>query len=265
LEWGLAIGDIDNDGFPDLYATSFGTDQLWFNNGDGTFSEIAEVAGITGNRWSTAASFFDYDGDGALDLLVASLCQFLPRSGFARMPPATRLLRTWRFSARSQSCIVIVASRRPQRKPVADVTVASGIASIPGKGLGLITRDFNGDLLPDVFVANDMEANRLWVQSAEGRLRRSRSAGVAYNHSVAAGQYGRVCDDLNGDGQFDLFVTHLHGERIHFCRRPDGQFRDETARSGLGLPSLPFTGFGVAALDVEHERRSRSGCGQWPH
>lgn len=254
---GPAVGDVDNDGFPDLYVTNYGTDQVWHNNGDGSFSDITRSSGISGNRWGTAASLFDFDGDGCLDLFVASyvdyfgdlICQDVTGRHDYCGPgnfegTVSKLYHNRGFSPDEQSPLF------------SDVTVPAGIASRKGKGLGLVTRDFTGDHRPDIFVANDMEPNCLWVQSSQQTFQDEASLrGVAYNQfGRADANMGVVCDDLTGDGMFDLFVTHLYGEmNILYAGAPDGQFNDVTASSGLGPASLLYTGFGVAAVDVEHD------------
>jgi hypothetical protein len=137
-----------------------------------------------------------------------------------------------------------------------DVTLETGLATARPKGLGAVCRDFNGDRLPDIFVANDQQANALWIQQPGGTFREEASLrGVACNAlGEVEANMGVVCDDLNNDDAVDLFLTHLRGEtNTLFLGDGAGQFLDRTPSSGLGPPSLTFTGFGTVAADLEHD------------
>ncbi len=254
---GTAVGDIDNDGFPDLYVANFGTDQLWLNNGDGTFSDITRPAGIAGIRWGTAASFFDYDGDGCLDLFVASYADFFPDVVCEDNTGHRDYCGPGGFEGTVHKLYHNQGISPGGELPLfADVTVACGLTARTGKGMGVITRDFTGDLRPDIFVSNDMDANHLWVQSAQGTFHdEAVLRGVAFNEfGKRQANMGVVSGDLTGDGESDLFVTHLFGEtNTLFAGDSDGQFIDVTSRSGVAKASLPYTGFGVAAVDLEHD------------
>ncbi|MGH7201508.1 MAG: CRTAC1 family protein, partial [Planctomycetaceae bacterium] len=137
-----------------------------------------------------------------------------------------------------------------------DVTIETGLAEQAGKGLGLACRDFNADGRMDFYVANDMEANRLWIQQPDGTFQdEALLRGVAFNAlGDAEAGMGVASGDFDANGRFDLFLTHLSGEtNTLYLALEDGAFTDGTARSDLGLPSLPWTGFGVAAFDLEHD------------
>ena len=255
---GVAVGDIDNDGDLDFFLTRYGADRLFQNRGDGRFDDITEKAGITNLQWGTAASFVDFDRDGWLDLFIANYVDFYPGSvcedGSGRRD----------FCGPESLSGTVGRLYRNLGKPATDtvhsqfedITVPSGIARRVGKGLGVLCKDFNGDGLMDIFVANDGEENFLWVQyenkmfSNEAILR-----GVALNRfGEAQANMGVVSEDLNNDGLSDLFVTHLAGEyNTLFQASQVGQFSDRTVAAGLSLSSLPFTGFGVAAADFDHD------------
>jgi hypothetical protein len=253
---GVAVGDIDNDGDVDFYVTGFGGDRLWLNQGDGTFSDGTQLVESLNRRWGTAASFCDYDRDGWLDLCVVTYLDYFPNTrcddGSGRpdfcgpksfVGTVTRLYRN--LGAVSSKGILLE-----------DVTVAAGFPSGPGPGLGVYTHDFDGDGRLDVFVANDMSPNALWIQQVDGSFRNEAAIrGVAVDRfGIAEASMGVVCNDLGGDGEDDLFITTLRGEtNLLLLGRGAGLFSDETAGSGLGPPSLEFTGFGTVALDLEND------------
>lgn len=254
---GVACGDVNADGFPDLLVTNDGPNQLWVNNGDGTFVDTTASSGMSGSGWSTAAAFFDYDGDGLLDLCTVDYVDYFPgqhcENGSGRKdycgPSAysgtvDRLYRNLGLSPEGAGAAF------------EDRTVAAGLAAAAGKGLGLVCRDFNDDGRPDIYVANDMEPNHLWVQQPDGTfLEEALLRGVAVNRlGQAEASMGVISEDFNGDGRFDLFMTHLRGEtNTLYVALDSGEFLDTTPESGLGLPSLPFTGFGTVAVDLEHD------------
>ncbi len=255
---GAAIGDIDNDGDIDLYLTRYGDDRLFQNRGDGRFDDITEQAGISNPQWGTAASFFDFDRDGMLDLFVTNYVDFFPGSicedGSGRRdycgPESLKgtVGRLFRNLGKPANDSV--------HSTFEDVTIASGIARRVGKGLGLLCRDFDGDGRPDIFVANDGEENFLWIQhdnfvfSNEAILR-----GVALNRfGESQANMGVVADDFNNDGWCDLLVTHLAGEyNTLFQGNQFGQFSDKSVSAGIAMASLPFTGFGIASADFDHD------------
>jgi hypothetical protein len=253
---GVAIGDLDNDGFPDLYITGYGGDRLLLNNGDGTLTDGTHSLETINERWGTAAAFFDYDRDGWLDLCVVNYLDYFPGSlcddGSGRRDYCgpTSFRGTVSKLYRNRGEIDEHGLR------FSDVTVAAGLAARPGPGLGLLCRDFDGDGRPDILIANDMSPNTLWVQQSDGTFRdEALLRGVAVNRfGQPEANMGVVCGDLDGDGLDDIFITTLRGEtNALYLGRPGGQFSDEVAGSGLGPPSLEFTGFGAVAIDLEND------------
>lgn len=254
---GCAVGDIDNDGDLDLYLTTYGEDRLFSNQGNGTFTDITDQSGISNPRWGTAASFFDYDLDGWLDLFVVNYLDYFPGSICEDGRGRRDYCGPQSFSGTVDK-LYRNLGRDVESGAVrfSDETVARGLAARAGRGLGVLCRDFDGDRRPDVFVANDMQENILWMQQPDGNFRdEALLRGVAVNRlGEPEANMGVISDDLNRDGFFDLFVTHLTGEtNTLFSGDPSGVFSDTTARSGLGAPSFPFTGFGVAAVDLQHD------------
>lgn len=250
---GVAIGDMNNDGHLDVYFTNYGNDQLFQNKGDGSFVEITSSAGIANPNWATAACFFDYDLDGWLDLFVVNYLDYFPGSRCEDGQGRRDFCGPQSFPGTVAKLYRNLGSTSG-RVQFSDVTVVSGIASRAGRGLGLLCRDFNADGRPDVMVANDMQENFLWIQQEHGKFQEQALVrGIARNRlGEVEANMGVISDDLDGDGRFDLFVTHLTGETNTLFRGDQqGSFVDTTAASGLGPPSFPYTGFGVAALDVE--------------
>lgn len=248
---GMAVGDIDNDGDLDVYVTNVGPDALYRNNGDGTFSNLSKAAGIENPHWGTSALFFDFDLDGFLDIYVANYVAL-----------DTSIVCTDR-AGRPDYCgpagfrgAPDVLYRNNGNGTFADVSVVSGIASGASKGLGVASADFNGDLYPDLYVANDGEANHLWINRGKGTFEdRALILGAAVNAlGQAEAGMGIALNDIDNDADFDLFVTHLRGESNTFYRNAGIHgFQDDTSLAGLAGPSFPYTGFGTGFVDYDHD------------
>lgn len=250
---GLAAGDLDDDGDVDLYFASYGPDQLWRNRGDGRFEDVTAAAGLGDPRWGSAASFFDYDRDGRLDLFVANYLDFSP----AQAPPC------YAASSRRDYCgpnafqpIPNALYRNLGDGRFADASITSGIAGAAHSSLGAAALDFDRDGHPDLFVANDGEPNELWQGDGKGRFEEiALFAGAALN---AEGQpeagMGVAVADFDEDGDEDVFLTHLVREKdTLYVNLGDGSFADRSAAFGLLAPSLPFTSFGTAFLDLDRD------------
>ncbi len=247
---GVAIGDIDNDGDLDLYATNLGRDHLYRNRGDGTFEDVTHSMGVDMNRWSTSAAFFDYDRDGRLDLYVAHYVQYDPGR------------KCFDFAGRPDYCgpqfftpAVDVLLHNEGDGAFTDVSDPAGITSVTGPGLGVVCEDFNEDGWIDVYVANDTTANQLWINQGDGTFQdEALFAGTAYNlHGVPEGGMGVIAADFDNDLHADLFVTHFVEESNTLYGNLGGQsgFTDISGVTGLGWPSVPYTGFGTAAFDAD--------------
>ena len=249
---GAATGDIDNDGWIDLYVTNLGSNQMFRNNGDGTFTDVTASSGSDDPRWSTSATFFDYDRDGWLDLFVANYVDFnvsMKRecfsSGSARdycnpavySPAADRLLHNNRDGT------------------FADVSVKAGVSRAAGRGLGVLAADINEDGWTDLYVANDGDANQLWINERGSGVFRDDAllAGVAVSRTgQAQGSMGIDLADIDRDGDEDLFVTNLDNEANTLYRNVGkGLFEDRT--SEFGLFRLGFTGFGTRFFDYDND------------
>jgi hypothetical protein len=253
---GVAAADIDNDGDVDLYVTGFGGDRLWVNEGDGTFADRTRTLETVNERWGTAAAFFDYDCDGWLDLCVVNYLDYFPGSRCDDGSGRRDYCGPTSFSGTASKLYRNLGGEDSRGVRFADVTVSAGIASRPGPGLGVSCRDFNRDGRPDIFVANDMSPNTLWIQQPDGTFRdEGMLRGAAVDRfGKAEASMGVAWGDYDGDGLDDLFITTLRGETNLLLLGRDGKcFSDETPGSGLGPPSLEFTGFGAVALDLEND------------
>ncbi len=244
---GCAVGDIDNDGDLDLYVTRFGTDALYRNRGDGTFEDVSASAGAAVEGWSTSAGFFDHDGDGWLDLYVVRYVAYDATRQCSTLAGQRDYCGPLSFRGMSD---VLLANRGDGT--FEDVSAAAGIGRAPGRGLGLALEDFDDDGRPDIYVANDGENNTLWHNLGDGRFEdRAVVSGVAVNllgHREAS--MGVSVGDVDGDGELDIFLTHLGQEtNTLYLGTGNGTFEDRVAASGLGSSSLPYTGFGTGLFD----------------
>jgi hypothetical protein len=258
---GVAVGDVDNDGRPDVLVTEYGGLRLFRNNGNGTFTDITQEAGLTSVLWGTSACFVDYDGDGWLDLVVVNYVKYDPTvlcyDGQGRRDychprqfpgSVTKLYRN--LGAQSPPG----TAPRPAVR-FEDVTERSGLAKIPGPGLGVVCADFNGDGWPDIFVANDGRPNHLWVNQRDGTFQEEATArGIAFDGmGNAPANMGVGLGDVDGDGLFDVFVTHLTDEtHTLWIQKPRGSFRDRTMPAGLAPAGSRGTGFGTVLADFDN-------------
>ena len=249
---GAATGDYDDDGDPDLYLTNYGPNVLYRNNGDGTFTDVTESAGVGSPLWSMSSAFFDYESDGDLDLFVVNYVDFGP-DNHKWCGSAQRDLRSYCHpdvydGLRDQ------LYRNNGDGTFTEISEASGVhPTSSAKGLGLMVADFDDNRVLDLFVANDSTANQLYLARPGGNRfgESGLLAGVAVNASgVAEASMGVEYGDVDGDGEGDLFITHLDEETNTLYRGlGGGQFLDVTDRSGLAGPSLPWVGFGTAFVD----------------
>jgi tetratricopeptide (TPR) repeat protein len=251
---GIAVGDYDNDGHPDLFITRWRSYVLLRNRGDGTFEDVAARSGLGGDRdWPTSAAWADLDGDGDLDLYV---CHYLvfdlnnPRVCASAKAHGNQYCDPIDFDALPDHVF------RNDGGRFVDVTKGSGFVDPGGRGLGVLAADLDDDNRIDVYVANDMSANYLFHNLGAFRfVETALSAGAAANSSgrFQSGM-GVACGDLDGDGRPDLAVTNYYGESTTLFRNLGrGLFTDDTAPFGLAAPTRWLLGFGVAFLDVNND------------
>lgn len=250
---GVTAADYDGDGSVDLYLANFGANQLLRNRGDCTFEDVTAEAGVEDDGWSVPAVFFDYDLDGDLDLFVGNYVEF----DFARLPVCRDL------TGAQDYCGPKVFPPQSDRLfenrgdgTFRDVTAGAGLTGGFGPALGAVSADFNGDGLPDLYVANDARPNNLWMNRGDGTFEdQALLAGAAVNRDGSPeGSMGVDAGDFDADGDLDLFVTHLTDETNTLYRNDgSGLFEDHSAGTGLGIPSLPYTGFGTAWFDYDND------------
>jgi hypothetical protein len=250
---GVAAGDFTNDGCVDLYVTNFGPNQLFRNNCDGTFSDVSGKAGADDPGFSVSAAFLDYDRDGWLDLYVGNYVQYRVDANVT-----CRGLTGGRDYC-SPRVYRPQADRLYRNKGDGTFVDATGDALIGGQfgpTLGVVADDFNADGWADIFVANDGEANQLWINQRNGTFQnRAPLAGVALNaDGKAVAGMGVDAGDFDNDGDDDIFLTTLTTEaNTLFVNDGTGMFEDRSASSGLGAPSLAYTGWGTAWIDFDND------------
>ena len=248
---GVVAGDYDNDGWVDLYVLNFGPNQLWRNNGDGTFIDVTDTAGADDARWSVSGSFLDYDRDGWLDLYVSNYVNY----SVANNVECFNNIRTYC----GPDGFVPVPDRLFRNQgdgTFEDATAVSQIGREYGPALGVSTADLDGNGWIDIYVANDLSENRSWMNQGDGTfVNTAQFNGSAYN-DVGDAEAGMGVDagDFDGDGDDDLFVSHLITQtNTLYVNDGNGLFEDRSTRTGLGPPSLAFTGFGTAWFDYDND------------
>lgn len=248
---GIAVGDVNNDDYPDVFLAEYGRIRLFLNQTDGTFQDISDAAGLSSLEWGTSAAFLDFDRDGWLDLFVVNYVQLDTEQLCYTASGQRDFCSPESFPSAVDRVYRNVTAENDGTVKFEDVTTAAGI-SVAGPGLGVICADFDGDDWLDVFVANDRQANRLWINQHNGTFEdQAISRGVAVNGlGKAEADMGVAIGDVNGDGLFDLFVTHF-GDETHtlWQQGPRGLFQDRTAAAGL--TGFRSTGFGAALADFD--------------
>jgi hypothetical protein len=247
---GVAVGDVNNDGRPDVLVTRYDGIKLFRNQGDGQFVDVTDKAGLRNPSWGASAAFVDFDRDGWLDLVVVNYVDYDPSWPCTNLSGVRDYCAPHTFKGRVTRLFRNRSSAEETR--FEDVTLSSGLGRLAGPGLGVLCADFNGDGWPDVFIANDGAANRLWINQRDGTFQEEAVArGVAYNAmGQAEAGMGVALGDVDGDGLFDLYVTHLTEESNRLWRQgPRGLFRDQTASAGLVQGRGHGTGFGTVLGD----------------
>jgi enediyne biosynthesis protein E4 len=248
---GVAVGDYDNDGFPDLYVTSYGKNVLYHNNGNGTFTDVTAKAGVAAGGWSVSAGFFDYDNDGKLDLFVTRYMEWDTQHSkdcggnyHTYCPPEE-------FPATTN-----ILYHNNGDGTFTDVSQRSGIQTKKGRALGVAFADYDGDGFTDVFVANDGMQQYLFHNNGNGtftELGLEAGAALSEDGRRLSGM-GVVFQDYDNDGRPDIIVTELPRE-IYGVYHNDGggQFSYRSLETGLGALSSGSSGWGVGLEDFDND------------
>lgn len=254
---GVAVGDVDNDGLPDVYICNYGgPDQLYHNNGDGTFTDITARAGLptapNPTNWSSTAAFVDFDGDGFLDLMVVHFATFDPnRKCQSSVDPADRdYCGPHTFTGQRATLY-----HNNGNGTFTDVTGKAGI-NTAGRGWGIIAADVLGRGLADLFQANDEEPNQLWLNQGNGTfVDDAVLRGCAFDSfgSVQANM-GVTVGDVFNRGLLDLYITHISSEvNVLYRNNGDGTFVDASGSAGMSPIDRPFTGWGCGFFDFDND------------
>jgi len=252
---GIATGDIDNDGYVDVFITHFGAaNQLFRNNGDGTFTDVTSAAKVAGEgRWGSSATFFDFDRDGWLDLYVANYVDYAV--GADKECHNYTSARDYCAPTTYRAVPGILYRNRGNGR-FEDISRKAGITRAVGNGLGVVAADVDGDGWPDLFVANDGTPNHLWINRRDGTFRNEAELRGAAVNADGAAEAGMGIDiaDYDGNGTEDAFITHLtHEKATLYVNTGKGYFEDRSAAAGLYLATTPYTGFGTAFVDYDND------------
>jgi hypothetical protein len=249
---GGAAGDYDGDGWQDLYVTNYGRNVLFHNNGNGTFTDVTDTAGVAAPNWSTCAVWFDYDNDAKLDLFVSSFVQY--SSSGTIFCGDNRIGRRYYCVPRVFKPRSSFLFHNDGAGKFSDVSQVSGIAASQGKSFGVVATDVNNDGLTDLFVANDTLANFLFVNKGKGKFEESGLlSGVAYSDSGAPRSgMGVDAADFDGDGWQDLFVANIDQELFSlYQNQKDLTFVDKPGE--IGQATRLLSGWGLKFFDYDND------------
>jgi hypothetical protein len=265
---GVAVGDYDNDGRPDIYVTNFGVSRLYHNNGDGTFTDVAEKVGVARKGWSTGATWGDYDGDGRLDLFVPGYLEIdlnnLPRSPAEANKPGGVGQNFCQFRGAPVMCgprsLTGESDTLYHQKPdgtFEDVSVKAGVND-PQKYYGFSSAfvQANEDNLLDLVVVNDSTPKQFYINKGDGTFEE-----IGYPSGVALNENGReqagmgiAIGDYDNSGRMSFHITNFSDDsNVLYHNDGDSNFTDVTFLAGLGEITLPFLGWGTSFIDFDND------------
>jgi len=265
---GVAVGDYDNDGRPDLYVTNFGVSRLYHNNGDGTFTDVAEKVGVARKGWSTGATWGDYDGDGRLDLFVPGYLEIdlnnLPRSPAEANKPGGVGQNFCQFRGAPVMCgprsLTGESDTLYHQKPdgtFEDVSVKAGVNdSQKYYGFSSAFVQANDDNLLDLVVVNDSTPKQFYINKGDGTFEE-----IGYPSGVALNENGReqagmgiAIGDYDNSGRMSFHITNFSDDsNVLYHNDGDSNFTDVTSLAGLGEITLPFLGWGTSFIDFDND------------
>jgi len=265
---GVAVGDYDNDGRPDMYVTNFGVSRLYHNNGNGTFSDLAEKLGVARKGWSTGPTWGDYDGDGRLDLFVPGYVDIdldnLPPNPTEAGKPGGVGQNFCQFRGVPVMCGPRGLTgegdtlyRQKTDGSFEDVSARAGVSD-PQKYYGFTAAFVHADddKLLDLIVVNDSTPKQLYINKGDGTFEE-----VGYPSGVALNENGReqagmglAIGDYNNDGRVDFHITNFSDDsNVLYHNDGEGNFTDVTFQAGLGEPTIPFLGWGTSFIDYDND------------
>jgi hypothetical protein len=252
---GVAVGDFDNDGYPDLYVTGYGRAILYRNNGDGTFTDVTTKAGVADQGlWSTSSGWFDFDKDGWLDLVVTNYLDWSPKSNLwcgEKAPGYRSYCNPNNYRGQKTKLF-----HNNHDGTFTDVSDKSGVGAPESKGMGVVLADFNRDGWTDIAIANDTWPNFLFQNNHDGTF-----SDVSLISGLAASEDGRYeagmgidAADIDGDGLQDVYITHLDFELNRlYHNNGDGTFTDITYSSGIGNKAMTLSGVAARFIDYDND------------
>jgi enediyne biosynthesis protein E4 len=249
---GVAVGDYNNDGYPDLFVTAYGRCILYHNNGDGTFTDVTEKAGLALPGWTTSAVWFDYDNDGRLDLFACSFVDYTSKLScgdnklgrhYYCIPRVFKPTHSFLFHNNGDGTFT-------------DVTKGTDIERAMGKALGVVATDVNNDGLMDLFVANDTVQNFLFMNRGKGKweeIALAAEVGFSENGQARSGM-GVDAADVNADGWEDLFVANVDQEMFSlYTNNKNESFSDSAHKHGVAQATRLLSGWGLKFFDYDND------------